>query len=81
MISLSWFIAWLLIYRLCYLLMTLQLFKVDRKDNIFSKANDTDYGFQIANNLILNIKNTKCLKFTLTNVPKVDSTRWFSTRI
>lgn len=45
------------------------IFEVDRKYNILSTANDCF----MANNLALNIKQTKCLEFTLTNVPKIDS--------
>lgn len=53
------------------------LFKVDRKDNMLSTPNGTltmVSEWFTANNLVLNAKKTKCLKFTLPNVPKIDST-------
>lgn len=52
------------------------IFKVDRRDSVLDKVNSSLARVQdwfTANNLLLNSKKTKCLRFTLPNVKKLSS--------
>lgn len=54
------------------------IFKVDRKEKSFDSINDalnTVVKWFTANNLLLNSKKTKCIRFTLPNVKQVNDTK------
>lgn len=54
------------------------IFKVDRKEKSFDTINDalnTVVNWFTANNLLLNSKKTKCIKFTLPNVKQVTNAK------
>lgn len=54
------------------------IFKVNRKENRFESINDalsTVLNWFTANNLLLNAKKTKCIKFTLPNVKQVNNSK------